>query len=305
MEATKRRNAGKMFRRYWQLYLLLLLPLAYVVIFKYLPMFGLQIAFKDYRFDKGIGGSEWVGLKHFMTFFTSYQFSRLMLNTIGLSMYALIAGFLPPILFAVSLNYCRRKWVGKSVQMITYLPYFISTVLWVSIVMQFLSANGIINTLITDLGADRIDFMNKPEYFKTIYVISGIVQGLGYGAIVYLAALAGVSVELYEAATIDGASIWQRIWHIDLPSIVPTAVVMLILRTSNILSVGFEKVYLMQNPLNMSSSDVIATYVYNIGMLNMQYSFSTAIGFMQSFVSLILVLIVNKISKTLTESSLF
>jgi len=268
-------------------------------------MLGLQIAFKDYRFDLGIWGSEWVGLKHFKNFFNSYQFKRLMLNTIGISLYSLIMGFWPPILLAISLNYCGNKFLRKSVQMITYLPHFVSTVLWVGIATQIMSINGIVNSVIRLLGGTAIEFLNKPQYFNTIYVFSGVLQNFGYGAIVYLAALTEINPELYEAAIIDGASILKRIWYIDLPSIVPTAVIMLILRTSNILSVGFEKVYLLQNPLNISASDVISTYVYNIGLLNMQYSFSTAIGFMQSFISLFLVVIVNKISEKLTESSLF
>lgn len=305
MDIRKRQNTKNTLKRYWQLYLLMIPPLLYVLVFKYLPMLGLQIAFKDYRFDMGVWGSPWVGLKHFKAFFTSYQFKRLMSNTIGLSLYSLLAGFLPPLILAIALNYCTSKIYSKSVQMVTYLPHFISTVLWVGLVMQILSTNGIVNNIIQALGGEAIGFLNKPEYFKTIYVGSEILQNSGYSAIVYLAALAGVDQELYEAAIVDGASIWKRIWYIDLPSIMPTAVVMLILKTSSVLNVGFERVHLLQNPLNISKADVISTYVYNIGLQNMQLSFSTAIGFMQSFISLFLVVIVNKISNKVTGSGLF
>jgi ABC-type polysaccharide transport system, permease component len=268
-------------------------------------MIGVQIAFKNYNLSKGIFGSPWVGLKHFKTFLTSYQFGRLMLNTLGLSIYQIVAGFFPPIILALALNYSLSRKFGKTVQMITYMPHFISTVLIVAIVSQILSINGVVNTVIKNLGAQPIQFLGEPSWFKSVYVWSGIWQGTGYNAILYLAAIAGINPELYEAATVDGASIWKRIWHIDIPGIMPTAIILLILSTGKILNIGYEKVLLLQNQLNMQSSDIISTYVYRIGLVSMQYSYSSAINLMQSFISLILIVLVNGISKKVTENSLW
>jgi putative aldouronate transport system permease protein len=292
--------------KHWQLYLIILLPLTYVIVFKYIPMLGIQIAFKDYNFQKGIWGSPWVGLKHFKNFISSYEFPRLLKNTIGLSLYNLIVGSILPIILAIDLNYARSKHVGKVVQMVTYMPHFISNIIVVSILFQVLSANGIVNSLLNYFfGTSPIYFMNKAEWFKSLYVWSGVWQGTGYGAVIYLAALAGVNQELYEAATVDGASIWQRIVHIDIPSIMPTAIILLIMGTGQILNLGFEKVYLMQNSQNMATSDIIATYVYRIGLISMQYSYSSAIGLFQSLVSLILITGVNFVSNKVTETSLW
>lgn len=302
------RIPGQLFKkvkRHWQLYLVILLPIVYLILFKYVPIWGSQIAFKNYTLGKGIDGSPWVGMKHFMNFFSSPQFSRLLLNTLGLSFYTIIAGIFPPILLAVALNYAKSKIFGKTVQMVTYMPYFISTVLVVGIVSQMLSINGPINAIIKDLGGDAIQFMGKPAWFKTIYVFSGLWQSTGYNAVVYLAALAAVSPELHEAAIVDGANIWQRIRHIDIPSLIPTAVILLIMACGKVLSVGYEKVLLMQNSLNIQSSDIISTYVYRIGLESMQYSYSTAIGLFQSLVSLLMLVMVNAISKRVNETSLW
>jgi putative aldouronate transport system permease protein len=228
-----------------------------------------------------------------------------MKNTIGLSLYSIAAGFTPPIILAIALNECRHRLYRRTVQMVTYMPYFISTVLVVGIMLQVLSLRGIVNTAIHALGLPRLQFLGDPAWFKTIFVFSGIWQRVGYSAIIYLAALANVDPELYEAAVIDGASIWKRIWHIDIPGIAPTAIILLILSTARVLNVGFEKVFLLQNPLNMSASDVISTYVYRMGLVSMQYGFATAVGLFQSVVSFILLIVVNRISKKTSEISLW
>lgn len=301
----KTNQLTKKIMRHWQLYLLILLPLIYLVLFKYVPIWGAQIAFRDYLLKDGITGSKWVGIKHFERFFTSPQFSRLMINTLGLSIYSIIVGVFPPIILAVALNYARSKSFGKVVQMVTYMPYFISTVLVIGILSQMLSLTGPVNSMIKNMGGDAIHFMGNPSLFKTLYVYSGVWQGTGYSAVIYLAALSSVPQELYEAAIVDGASIWKRIWHIDMPSILPTIVILLIMSSGRVLTIGYEKVLLMQNPLNMQTSDIISTYVYRIGLESMQYSYSTAIGLFQSVVSLILLVGVNFISKRINETSLW
>jgi putative aldouronate transport system permease protein len=291
--------------KHWRLYALMLFPLAWVIIFRYAPMYGLQIAFKDYVMRAGFWGSPWVGFKYFKSFITSYFFPRLMINTIGVSLYGMIAGFFPPIILAVALNECRITFFKKSVQLITYAPHFISTVVVTSIIIQLLSTNGIVNTFIAALGGERTSFLGNPAFFKSIYVWSGIWQGTGYSSIIYLAALAGINPEMQEAAYIDGANIWQRIWHIDLPEIVPTAVILFIMSTAGILNVGFEKVYLLQNPLNMSSSDVISTFTYRVGLKDMNYSLATAVGLFQSVISFAFMVTVNQIAKKVSETSLW
>jgi putative aldouronate transport system permease protein len=268
-------------------------------------MYGLQIAFKDYVIRLGFWDSPWAGLKHFRNFISSYYFPRLIGNTVGISLYSMIAGFFPPIIIAVALNECKSKFLKKSVQLITYAPHFLSTVIIVGILQQALSMHGILNSFIVALGGERVSFMGNASLFKSIYVWSGVWQGAGYGSIIYLAALAGISPELHEAAIIDGANIWQRIWHVDLPGIIPTAIILFILSTAGILNVGFEKVYLLQNPLNMSTSDVISTYTYRMGLINMDYSLSTAVGLFQSFISLAFMVVVNKIAKTVGNVSLW
>lgn len=294
--------------RHWQLYLLMLLPIAWVIVFKYVPIWGSQIAFKDYKFSTGITGSAWADpfYKHFLNFFTSNQFERLMTNTIGLSLYNIIAGIFPPIILAIALNYCRSKIYGKAVQMITYMPYFISTVLVVSILTQMLSLSGVVNKFIQNAGGKPIQFLSKPGWFKTLYVFSELWQKTGYNAVVYIAALASISPELHEAAIVDGANIWQRILHVDIPGILPTAITLTILACGRILTMGYEKVLLMQNLQNMRASDIISTYVYRIGLAEgMQFSYSTAIGLFQSVVSLLMLTLVNGLSRKLSDNSLW
>lgn len=296
---------AKSFRLHWQLYLLLLLPLAWVLVFRYWPMFGLQIAFRNFKISKGFWNSSWVGLKYFRQFLTDYSFKRLITNTVGISLYSLIAGFFPPIILAVALNECRHKYFTKGVQTITYMPHFLSTVVVTSILTQLLSYGGALNTMVKAMGGTPKNFLSEPAYFKSIYVWSGIWQSQGYNSIMYLAALAGISPELQEAAYVDGANVWQRIWHVDLPGIVPTAIILLILNTASVLNVGYEKVYLLQNSLNMSASDVISTYVYRVGLVDMNYSFSTAVNLFQSVISLALMALVNGIARKVSDYSLW
>jgi ABC-type polysaccharide transport system permease subunit len=291
--------------RHWQLYLFMFIPLAWVITFCYAPMYGLQIAFKDYIIRVGFWGSKWVGLKYFKIFIGSYYFPRLMSNTIGISLYSLIAGFFPPIIFSIALNECRIKFLKKSIQLITYSPYFLSTVVVVSMLTQILSLNGVLNTVLAALGGQRVSFMGQPGLFKSLYVWSGIWQTVGYNSVIYLAALAGISPELQEAAYIDGANIWQRIWHIDIPGIIPTATILFILNAGRVLSVGFEKVYLMQNRLNMSASDVISTYTYRMGLIDMNYSLATAVGLFQSAISFVFMIAINQVSKKIGKISIW
>ena len=299
------RDLKRNFLRNWQLYVLILLPLAYILIFKYGPMYGVQIAFKDYSMRLGYWDSPFAGVKHFKKFLTSPYFSRLMLNTIGVSLYSIVANFFPPILLAICLNECRNRFFKKAAQMITYAPYFLSTVIVVGILQQVLSHYGLVNTLLDVLGLERVSFLGDASLFKSIYVWSGVWQNIGYNSIMYLAALAGISAEVQEAAVVDGANIWQRIWNVDIPGILPTAVILLILSTASVLNVGFEKVFLLQNPLNTRTSDVISTYTYRIGLVDLDYSFATAVGLFQSVVSLTFMAVVNKIAEKTTETSLW
>lgn len=293
-------------KRHWQLYLVILCPIVYIIIFRYFPMYGAQIAFKDFIANKGIGGSPWVGFKHFEYFFKSPSFWRLISNTLGISAYSLLAGFPIPIILALSLNEVVSRKLKKSVQLITYAPFFISTVVMVSILMQFFSPNvGFYGTLMRFLGQTPDNIMGIPQYFKSIYVWSGVWQYTGYSSVIYIAVLSGIDPSLHEAAIVDGASKLQRIWHVDIPGIMPTATILLILNMGQVMNVGFEKVFLMQNPLNMVTSDVISTYVYRIGLISAQFSFSTAVGLFNSFVNLFLIIAVNHMAKRLGETSLW
>ncbi|NQX71859.1 sugar ABC transporter permease [Paenibacillus alba] len=296
----------KKMKRHWQLYLVIVLPMLYLVIFKYIPMAGVVIAFKDYNVIKGIWGSPWVGLEYFKQFFESPNFWLYMKNTLGISVYGLLVGFPAPILLALALNEIRNGFFKSSVQMITYAPYFISTVIMVSILIVTLSPNvGIISKFTQLLGVENTNFMGIPSLFKSIYVWSDVWQYTGYGAIIYIAALAGVNPELYESAKVDGASRLQKIVSIDIPSLIPVSIILLILNMGNIMKIGFEKVYLMQNPLNVSTSEVISTYVYKVGLLSSSFSFSASIGLFNSIINLILLVGVNYLAKKLSNSSLW
>lgn len=287
-------------------YLFLLPAITYVVIFSYIPMYGLQIAFKNYSGAFGIWGSKWVGLKHFRDFTGGYYFWPIIRNTLTISLYSTIVGFPFPIILALMLNEVHNSKYKRLLQTILYAPHFISTVVMVGMIIIMLSpSTGIVNYLLDFLGFEKQYFMIQPDTFKHIYVWSGIWQGMGWGAVIYLAALSSVSQELHEAATIDGASRIKRIWHINLPAIKPTIVILFILNIGNIISVGFEKTFLLQNSLNLPKSEVISTYVYRRGLLDGSFSFSTAVGLFNNVINLLLLLIANFIARKLSETSLF
>lgn len=282
--------------------------LAYFIIFEYIPMYGVQIAFKNFIATKGIWGSSWVGMRHFERFFDSYFFWRLITNTLGVSLYQLVVGFPVPIILALMINEVKqsRIFFKKIVQTITYAPHFLSTVVLVGIVVMFLAPEtGMINKLIVLFGGQPISFITEPAWFKTIYVGSGVWQQMGWSSIIYLAALAGIDPQLHEAAKVDGATRLQRIWHVNLPGIMPTIVILLILNMGSIMGVGFEKVFLMQNDLNLESSEVISTYVYKSGIIQAQYSFSSAIGLFNSIINFTLLILVNFAAKRMNQTSLW
>ncbi|WP_425320442.1 ABC transporter permease [Paenibacillus campinasensis] len=293
-------------RRNWQLYVLFAPVLLYFIVFHYVPMYGVQIAFRDFIATKGILDSPWVGLKHFERFFDSYYFWRILRNTLGIGLYELAVGFPIPIILALMINEVRNSKFRRMVQTVTYAPHFLSTVVMVGMIMMFLSpVSGLVNQVIAAFGGEPISFMTEPSWFKSIYVWSGVWQGMGWSSIIYLAALAGIDPQLHEAAKVDGASWLRRIWHINLPGIMPTIVILLILNIGSILGVGFEKVFLMQNSLNMEASDVISTNVYRSGILGAQYSYSAAVGLFNSVVNFILLISVNRIARKVSSSSLW
>ncbi len=288
------------------LYILMLPVVIYFITFAYVPLYGIQLAFKDFSPSAGFFGSEWIGFEHFERFFDSFRFWTLLQNTIGISIYGILVGFPIPIIFALFLNYLPGIRMRKTLQMVSYAPNFISTVVMCGMITIFLTPEtGIINQLLMSLGFDSVPFLSVPEYFKSIYVWSGVWQGMGFSSIIYIAALAGVDQEMHEAAVIDGATKIKRILHIDLPTIAPTMIILLVLQFGGIMSVGFEKIFLLQNPLNMTASDVISTYVYRVGLLDADYGYSTAVGLFNSVINVILLVSVNKITKKLTSTSLW
>lgn len=307
--ATKKPIGFRMkraFLRDWQLILLCLLPVLYYIIFHYIPMYGVQIAFKDFRAVDGIWGSPWCGLKYFKRFFESYQFWPLLKNTLLLSFYQLLFGFPIPIALAILLNQVKNTKFKKFVQTVTYCPHFISIVVLVGILYIFLSPrNGLINNIIVSFGGEPVHFMGSTKWFRSIFVLSGIWQNAGWNAIIYIAALAGISPDLYEAAQIDGANKWQLIRHVDLPGIAPTAVMMLILEIGKVMNIGFQKAYLMQTGLNIGVSEIIPTYIYKVGLIDAQYSYSAAVGLFNNIVNIILLVTVNKIAQKTSDSSLW
>jgi len=299
-------NAAKSLRRHWQLYLLIIPPLLYFILFKYIPMVNAVIAFKDYNVVQGIWGSQWVGTKYFEQFFQNPAFWTLLRNTLVLSLYSLAISYPIPILLALMLNEVGHAFFKRTVQLVTYAPYFISVVVLVSILNLVLAPRvGIVNQILGITGVSSVDFLGSANMFPSIYVWSGVWQGAGYAAVIYLAVLAGVDPTLYEAAKVDGASRLQKIINIDLPSLMPTAIVILILSVGSLMAVGFEKVFLLQNPLNLSTSEVIQTYVYKVGLLNANFSFATAVGLLNSVANLILLLTVNIIARRTANTSLF
>ena len=303
-------NASRLLRRsarkYWDLYLLLIPVLAYFVVFKYLPMYGLQIAFRNYVPRKGFYGSQWVGLKHFARFFSTYNCFTIIGNTLTLSALTLLFCFPLPILLALLLNEMKDGFYKKAVQTTTYAPHFLSTVVVVGMITAFCSpSTGIVNAIRKGLGAQPIYFMAKAEWFRPLYVISEVWTSMGWDSIIFLSALSGVDVVMYEAARIDGANRLQQMLYVTLPSIVPTIAVMLILNCGRVMSIGFEKVFLMQTDLNLGVSEVISTFVYRQGIVGAQTSYATAVGLMNSVVNFALVVIVNAISRRVSEVSLW
>jgi putative aldouronate transport system permease protein len=301
-----RRYLNRSVHKYWQFYLCLIPIAAYFVIFHYWPMYGVQIAFRDYNPIDGVLGSPFVGLKHFLRFFNSYQFQRVIRNTLGISLYQLVIAFPAPIILAIMLSELRSGKFRKTMQMLTYAPHFLSVVVVVGMMTTMLSPRtGIVNYALRVLGLDSIYFFAEPLWFKTLYVFSGLWQNCGWGSIIYIAAIAGIDPALYEAAIVDGASTLKRILHVTIPCIMPTIIILLILQCGQIMSIGFEKVFLMQNNLNMPASDVISTYVYRAGLINAQISFASAVGLFNSVINCALLVAVNTFARKHGETSLF
>lgn len=291
---------------HYDLYFMLLPAVLYAIIFLYMPMYGVLMAFEDYSPVKGIIGSSFVGLKHFQKFFSTYAANQVIGNTVKLSLYSLMVSFPFPIMLALMLNYCVSKRFGKIVQTITYMPYFISVMVLVGMMNIFFSTNyGIVNAVLKGLGHEVYSFMSSEKSFRHLYVWSGIWQGMGYSSVIYFAALAGIDPTLYEAAKLDGAGKLQRIWYIDIPGILPTAIIMLILSAGSIMSVGFEKAYLMQNDRNSGVSEIISTYVYKVGLIDGRYSFSAAVNLFNSVINFFILVVINKISKKVSDTSLW
>lgn len=287
------------------MYLIVIPVVVYFIIFRYLPMAWLGISFFDFKILKGFSGSEFVWFDNFKAFLDNPDFLKILWNTLSLNIYSLIFGFTAPIIFAILLNELFRTKFKRIIQTVSYLPHFLSMVVVTSMITTFLSPSlGIVNAVIKGLGFDPIYFLGEPGFFKGIMIISGIWQGIGWGSILYLSALTGIDQEQYEAAVVDGASRWQQIRHVTLPGISGTIIIMLILQVGNLLSVGFEKVYLLQNAQNLGVSEVLSTYVYKIGIQGGKYSLATAVGLFNSAISFILVLIANRISSKVSETSL-
>lgn len=303
--SPRRRSIASKLKGSWQLYLLAAPALAFFLIFNYMPMYGAQIAFKNFIPSVGIWGSPWVGFDHFERFFDSFYIWRLIKNTLALSVYQMIL-FPLPIILALAFNELKDGFFKRFSQTLTYAPHFVSTVVVVGILFAFLDMrSGLVNHMIGLVGIDPIIFMQEPGWFRHLYAWSGVWQGLGWGTIIYLAALAGVNPELHQAAQVDGASRIQRIIHVNIPAILPTIVVLFILDFGNFMSVGFEKVLLMANDMNGTTSDVIQTFVYEAGLLQAQYSYSAAIGLFDSVINIILLVTVNQLARKFSETSLW
>ncbi len=303
---ANRQSMKSYMKNNWQLYVMILPAVIFFLVFSYLPMYGIQIAFKDYRAVDGIAGSPWVGLKHFKTFFSAYYFKRLLINTLVLNVENLIFSFPVPIIMAIMLNQIRKDKLKRGIQTSIYVPYFISTVVLAGMLYIFLSpTSGILNTIRGWFGLKAIDYMSSASAFRPIYIISGIWQSAGYSTILFIAALSGVDQALYEAAEIDGASIWQKIRYIDLPSLLPTIMMVLVLDCGKLLNSNTEKTLVMQTAGNITKSDIIGVYVYNVGLGSGQFSYTAAIGLFINIINFILIISVNQLSKKTTEVGLF
>lgn len=296
---------AKDFARNKYIYLMAIPVLVYYIIFRYGPMYGLIIAFKDFSPGKGIWGSPWAGFKHFESFFSGPYAWPLIRNTFLISAYNLLWGFPLPVILALLLNEVRNNTFKRTVQTVTYLPHFISLVVVCGLIVDFTASDGVINDIIEMLGGERTNFMMKPEWFRTIYVASEIWQNIGWDSIIYLAAITNLDPQLYEAATIDGANRWRQTFHITIPGIMPTIIILLILRLGRLMDVGHEKILLLYNPLTRETADVISTYVYRRGLLDFDYSFSTAVGLFNSLINFGLLMVANAISRRVSETSLW
>lgn len=306
VEVPGKRILPMSIQKNWELYLMITPVVVYFIFLQYLPMYGIQIAFKDFYAVKGITGSPWIGFENFERFFRSYQFPIVLKNTVGISLYEILVGFPFPILLALIVNEMRSGPFKNITQTVTYAPHFLSVVVLCGMVMEMLSPTvGVVNVLIKALGGKAVYFMTNPAAFKTIYVFSGIWQNAGYDSILYIAALAGIDVQLYEAATVDGASKWKKLLYVTLPGLIPTVTIMFILRMGSVMSVGFTKVYLLQNDLNLSASEVISTYVYKKGLLGSEFSFASAVDLFNAVINMTMLVIVNKLSKKVGETSLW
>ncbi|NCN04926.1 MAG: sugar ABC transporter permease [Spirochaetales bacterium] len=293
------------FHRDKELLLMLLPVVVYFIVFHYIPMYGATIAFKNYTPAKGFTGSPWVGFVHFVRFFNSVFFSRVVINTFAISALSLLFGFPAPIILALLLNEVKLRWFKNSVQTITYLPHFISLVVIIGLLREFTLTDGVVNDMLSFFGVQRRPLLQFPEYFRTLFVVSEVWQTIGWNSIIYLAALSGVDPELYEAAKIDGANRWKQTIHITLPSIQSTIMILLILRMGRLFTVGFEKIILMYSPSTYSVADVISTLVYRTGLLEMNFSYSTAVGLFNSLINFLMLLLANKLSKRFSETSLW
>lgn len=303
--ATKHGRLFKNIQRYPQLYWMILPVIAYFIIFHYVPMYGIQIAFRDFYPGISITAAKWVGFENFERFFHTYMFPRVMINTLRISLMGLILGFPMPVLLALMLNYLPKHGLRRVLQMTSYAPYFISAISMAGILTIFLSERGIVNVLLRTLSGKSIDFLGKGSLFAWIYVIGNIWKNMGWNSIIYIAALAGIDPSLYESARIDGATKAQTILYIDIPLIMPTMTILLILNCGNLLSVGWEQILQMQNTLNLSHSEIISTYTYKIGLVSGEYSYSAAIGMFNSVINLIILMVVNTVSRKVGETSLW
>ncbi len=307
MKKKGRISLRRAIRRDWQLWIMILPAMLYIAVFCYGPMYGLQLAFRDYDFSKGITGGNWAGLKYFMQYFNSPMFGPTIKNTFVIAFFSLICGFPIPIILAIAINSIKRPGWKRSVQTAVYLPYFISTVVMVAILQILLSpSTGLLSHALRAIGliGEKANLLGDPSAFVPVYVISGIWQSAGWNSIIFIAALASVDGQLYDASKVDGANRWQQVWHVELPAILPTIIILLIMNMGGILSVGFEKTFLMQNPLNKSVSEVISTYVYNVGLKSSQFSFGSAVGLFNTMVNFIFLVIANQVSKRAADISL-
>lgn len=303
----KKLNPAKAFVRDWQLWVMILPAALYILIFCYGPMYGLQLAFKDYDFSKGITGGDWAGLKYFMQYFQSPMFIPTIRNTFIIAFFSLICGFPIPIILAIAINAVKGARWKRTVQTVVYLPYFISTVVLVAILQILLSpTTGVLSNALRAIGliGEGTNLLGDPSAFVPVYVISGVWQSAGWNSIIFIAALAAVDGQLYDAAKVDGANRWQQVWHVELPAILPTIIILLIMNMGGILSVGFEKTYLLQTPMNKGVSEVISTYVYNVGLKSSQFSFGSAVGLFNTVVNFVFLVIANQISKRAANISL-